>query len=68
MATPTTTTEAPAAKKPRNGFAVAALILGILGGVLFGLLFGFMGEGTSIIVANFDTTANESVRAVSQEW
>jgi hypothetical protein len=44
VATPTTTTtEATAAKKPRNGFAVAALIFGILGGVLFGLLFGFMG-------------------------
>jgi len=38
-----TTTEVPAAKKPRNGFAVAALIFGVLGGVLFGLLFGFLG-------------------------
>ena len=42
MASPTTT-EVPAAKKPRNGFAVAALIFGVLGGVLFGLLFGFLG-------------------------
>jgi hypothetical protein len=39
-----TTTEVPAAKKPRNGFAVAALIFGVLGGVLFGLLFGFLGS------------------------
>lgn len=34
---------APVPEQGKNGFAVAALIFGIIGGVLFGLVFGIIG-------------------------
>ena len=37
----------PAAPKQGNGFAVAALIFGIIGGSLLGLIFGFIGLSKS---------------------
>ena len=39
----TTSTAVPVPTKQSNGFAVAALIFGVIGAVLFGLLFGFIG-------------------------